>query len=385
MTVLASSPPPPTAPFVPSSRRSEVIDEVERVLGYRPENSLVLRLRRGARPAAVLRVDLPGGRGGDAADVARHGPFAREVAALSARVRKVVTVDVVVFGCIPRLAPPGAHEESRLEALAAAVRGGLADAGYPIGWSVCVSGVEMALPMRATPRADPHHGPFVPLRAVSDHKSAPGRASLAPLDGNTTPADSPTGKVAGETPAETPACVVAALRAWRAALRASLPTLTEARCVALSGTLCREPVRDSVLVLSAWGFDAALTVVGEAVRDQRAARGRGHDALARLLGMEVPAGATDGVCGGEAAGGLEAPEPWRVRRAVEVLRTVAESSPGGLAAAPLTILGWLEWSRGRGSAAGAYLDLARAADPGYTLALGLSTLVDRGAVPGWVL
>ena len=67
-----------------------------------------------------------------------------------------------------------------------------------------------------------------------------------------------------------------------------------------------------------------------------------------------------------------------------MLRGIAEVAPETLRAAPLTILAWLEWTRGRGTAASGYLDAALAADPEYLLARLFKQLLDGGATPLWL-
>ena len=79
-----------------------------------------------------------------------------------------------------------------------------------------------------------------------------------------------------------------------------------------------------------------------------------------------------------------APLPARLRKSIDVLRGIAEVAPETLRAAPLTILAWLEWTRGRGTAASGYLDAALAADPEYLLARLFQQLLDGGATPLWL-
>ncbi|WP_368496428.1 DUF4192 family protein [Herbiconiux sp. A18JL235] len=364
MTVLASPQPRPPAPaheppsLLPSPpRRREAMADVAAVLGYLPENSLVLRLRRGPRPVAIIRVDLPG--------AGQAEGFARTIVALADRVRKVVVVDILVFGRAPLVA--------------AAVARALIDSGYPIGLSLCLADDEGGGPSQRESVGDPHHGKFVPLERLTDARRAGASTVVRRVDELREIARHSSG--GSDAAASDP---LVALRAWRGAFRGSRCAPSEARRVVLACTLRSASVRDCVLVQSAWGFDAARAVLAESLREPAVGvhdEPGGH--LARYLGMRRLAGAA-GATGAGTGGELEAPPPWRVRRAVEVLRSVAEVSPGELAAAPLGILAWLEWGRGRGTAAGAYLDLARAADPGNRLALGLIALVDHGIMPEWL-
>lgn len=83
-------------------------------------------------------------------------------------------------------------------------------------------------------------------------------------------------------------------------------------------------------------------------------------------------------------GALPAPDPNRVERAIELLRQVAARLPNGLRAPALTMLAWLNWSRGRGTVAGHYLQRARRVDPCYGLAELLDRLLWQGMLPEWL-
>ncbi|WP_152915952.1 DUF4192 family protein, partial [Arthrobacter sp. RIT-PI-e] len=51
--------------------------------------------------------------------------------------------------------------------------------------------------------------------------------------------------------------------------------------------------------------------------------------------------------------------------------------------AALTMSGWFEYARGRGSRASVYLDAAEREVPGYRLARLLQELLHRGGLPAW--
>jgi hypothetical protein len=67
-----------------------------------------------------------------------------------------------------------------------------------------------------------------------------------------------------------------------------------------------------------------------------------------------------------------------------LVRLVSLAGPSGEArAAALTMLGWFEYARGRGSRAAVYFDAAEEALPGYRLARLLTELLNRGGLPEW--
>lgn len=73
----------------------------------------------------------------------------------------------------------------------------------------------------------------------------------------------------------------------------------------------------------------------------------------------------------------------RVEGMTKLLSTLIAMSQGESRAAVLTMSGWLEYARGRGSRAAILLDAAEAAVPGYRLARLLHELLRRGGLPAW--
>ncbi|MFC5929059.1 DUF4192 family protein [Cryobacterium melibiosiphilum] len=104
---------------------------------------------------------------------------------------------------------------------------------------------------------------------------------------------------------------------------------------------------------------------GEAINDG-AARRRG------LLMADLMLGKTD-----------DRPDLDRTDRAITLLKTVIAMAPRSARPAPLCMLAWLSWSLGSGSVAGLYVDTALAIDPGYNMALLLDTLLRSGHLPEW--
>lgn len=79
----------------------------------------------------------------------------------------------------------------------------------------------------------------------------------------------------------------------------------------------------------------------------------------------------------------ERPDPDRIERAIELLRTIVALAPRTARPSPLCMLAWLSWALGRGSVAGIFIDQALAIDPGYSMARLLNTLVCSGHLPEW--
>ncbi|QTX05144.1 DUF4192 family protein [Agromyces archimandritae] len=77
------------------------------------------------------------------------------------------------------------------------------------------------------------------------------------------------------------------------------------------------------------------------------------------------------------------PDPDRIERAIARLADIAAHAPRADRAAVGTVLAWLAWSLGRGSAAGVFVDRALAADPGYGMARLLHAMLGRGMMPEW--
>ena len=125
-----------------------------------------------------------------------------------------------------------------------------------------------------------------------------------------------------------------------------------------------------------------------------------HDYSVRdVLPFAAATATADGIAvAGELDAGGEAP-----RQLAEVLLGSAESAPdwdrldrlwnigaelvaaadGEDRCALLCVLGWIEWARGRSSAAAALLDGCLAANPAYALAGKLKTFLDQGRLPRW--
>jgi len=80
----------------------------------------------------------------------------------------------------------------------------------------------------------------------------------------------------------------------------------------------------------------------------------------------------------------QCPDPERIKRGVELLRFVAAIAPRSARPAPLCMLAWLSWALGRGSVAAIFIEQALAIDPKYGMAVLLHGLLASGLLPDWV-
>ncbi|GAA1944421.1 DUF4192 family protein [Agromyces allii] len=78
------------------------------------------------------------------------------------------------------------------------------------------------------------------------------------------------------------------------------------------------------------------------------------------------------------------PDPARVERGLAALRDAIAHAPAAERSGSLCIAGWLAWTQGRGSDAGAFLDSALTCEPGHSMSSLLAEYIGSGALPEWV-
>ena len=78
------------------------------------------------------------------------------------------------------------------------------------------------------------------------------------------------------------------------------------------------------------------------------------------------------------------PDPVRIEAATALLTTLISRADDADRPAPLCMLAWLNWARGRGSVAGAHIDEARSIAPEYSMAKLLDSLFSSGNLPEWI-
>lgn len=77
------------------------------------------------------------------------------------------------------------------------------------------------------------------------------------------------------------------------------------------------------------------------------------------------------------------PDPERVLRGIRLLKLLVALAPRPARPAPLCMLAWLTWTLGQGSVAGIYIDTALDIDPEYGMALLLLQMLGSGHLPEW--
>jgi hypothetical protein len=148
----------------------------------------------------------------------------------------------------------------------------------------------------------------------------------------------------------------------------------------------RPPLRDAMMLQFAFGPVVGAAAHDDALETAERAERRG-ETVDELVRRELADGAEGEVS--EMLGRLLLgrsslrPDHGRVERALEVVRTAAAHAPHELRVAPLCIAAWLAWSLGRGSAAGALVELALEAEPGHSMASLLAAFIGSGTLPEW--
>ncbi|WP_427017214.1 DUF4192 family protein [Pseudarthrobacter sp. P1] len=187
------------------------------------------------------------------------------------------------------------------------------------------------------------------------------------------------------------------MQQWRLAM-ARLPQLPDPPAMGyLVASLRHATVRDAVQVMAAAGVQAAVRGAGFC-GFLEASRGRsirlaapGPTAAERLL-LDHEAAAAAGwesadyaavLMAGTGGGPGPAPDWQRMEQAEALLRHLSRAADGSARAAALTMIGWIQWCKGRSSVAARYLHLALETCPGYRLAALLDELLAQGCVSGW--
>lgn len=359
----------------------ELLALVPYQLGFWPQESLVVvSLRRGGRAGLVVRADLA-----DLADL-EHGP--RMARSLVGHVLDDGATQAVV------VAFTDGHENDIRAAVRHWSEAAEHELGEPAAWVVSSSGyygLDCTDPSCCPPGGRPTaelQGTRVSAQMVLDGvQVAAGRADLARIGQASSVARKSArrarnrwaARAAGRGPVAGHPWRRAGLELWRAevarvgaesgerpgagvsahpATASSAPTVGRLQA-ALDDVL----VRDAVLLTLVPGADR--------VADRVVAGDNGADVGRALDVMLDP---VRGVC----------PDPAVVEQAGAVLeQLVAHDTRAGHAPA-LTLLGLLAWWTGDGARAGALVERALAARPGYRLAVLLDDALMVGLPPGWV-
>ncbi|MEB7504187.1 DUF4192 domain-containing protein [Arthrobacter koreensis] len=385
----------------------DILAFVPHCLGFQPRESLVLLGLRGSRLGATLRLDLPRPFGSseppDPEALELLSGYCSRIASLLSNDDAADSVLAVMYTGLPWLegAPPphsalmellgDALERSGLSLRDAWLAGNgtwrdyfCSDAaccpwpGYPLD-EVTGSSLNAELVYRGSAYA----------ATLDESQRTPGRFRTAALDNSVEDIRSAR---AGKW--SDPGAFAEALAAWEQRISSALvpkqPPDTVC-CPAPGSAAIREdafllasleskPVRDTVLVLAAAGMRAAAegarrwlqpptgarAMAGESAAASSAEAGRQFRAI--LIGRSSAA-----------------PDWVRLDRAYAAFTDLVQRASGEPAAALLTLLGWIEWARGRSSRAELCLSAALGEEPGYRLAALLRELLRRGELPQWAL
>ncbi|GAB3249867.1 DUF4192 domain-containing protein [Arthrobacter pigmenti] len=401
------------------STAADVLSFIPHSLGYWPNESLVFITLTGKVSGATLRVDIPD----------EPGPVA--LRSFVKQVRQYLTSDPTADGAMvamytdagwsPRPAPP--HQ-----AVMDAVKAELAAAGMPLrdawwigssGWGCYDCPGNGCCPPSGRPLEEitssllnaelifqgSHYGSS--LEALHEHQPAAGSSPDQGVDQAVAANLASIGTLWLQKDQFT-----ATLAAWQVAMsgrnqRKHPPgSAPDAQSTGfLLASLNNKMVRDCLLVQISVGLSTALTgakfsgalespggfpVVPNGLRrafqvvsipgrskrdtvdDSVEAAAAAVDADELMAFRDVLLGQHDGV-----------PDWPTINRAAALFRSLLGYSSGTPAAALLTMLGWIEWIKGRGSSAGRYVATCLELDAEYELAVLLDELFSHGILPQW--
>jgi hypothetical protein len=347
-------------PLVKAKRPADLLIALPRILGYTPTESVVIQTFRSRRTAASLRIDLPD-------DL--HADGHRAVAdAIIRLISRVPGVDAVLIAVYTKEAWPSSVVPPRA-ALIESIVTRMASAGLGIVDALCCTGprwasyLDSALAQEIGERLD--------QVGVYEHESEQNQGAPpiaeAPPEHRARVAAAASALTNDGDELERLWQWVAAAPLWSDAIESTPSDIPDEVVTALLWSLRDKGVRDCALMHLAWGRAGGVRAP--------------HDTDSLHRGLGVPQGSVLETFVGE---GRVAPDGLRAEGAVRLLRHLVSLAPLPWQLAPLTMLAWFEWARGRGSAAGDYLDRALAIGPGYELARLFSQMVSMGRIPDWV-
>jgi hypothetical protein len=356
-----------------NSGPADVLAMVPELVGFTPRNSVVLLAFRGPRTCGALRFDLPAEQSSTT--------HKRVVSFIVGMLCKLPDVEAVIPVICTDDAFAGGDAIPRRD-FAQVLTRRLELSGFELRDSLCLAADGWASYLAAPPRGG--H----PLSEIADSPAVAAlpdglKASATPQDRipDADPADARRAqkrlaryrrlyeRMMTEDPALFPDPV-------ELAPLAHIPLFVEealsrddagldAHGALLLFALQGPPVRDHVMLQ--WASSLAM---GERMwRDIVEDRARDSAADEQLASLMLGVGAR--------------PDPARIEGGIRVLVTLASLVAGTDRLAPLCMLAWLSWALGRGSAAGRYIDEARAIQSDYGMAVVLDTMFSNGLMPEW--
>lgn len=347
-----------------------VLSLVPHMLGFHPQNSMVLLVTTGVRLVATLRVDLPPEDASPAAarrHARRCGRYLDEMTEASAA--------FIVTYSRSRVASPDGQPPHGLLVRSVAEHLAQRSIAVPDAWHVGAGGwrSHFCTDLLCCP-ADGHALESIWLSDANLELQFGGSSpGLDHWDGTTSAAwpgtvavrdmvDSITDGVLGSPEPS------GFLRRWCDALELEPDQARK--------WLGGDPLETGILLAGLHDF-SVRDVLPFAAGTTAAA---GLSAVVTLdAGGEAPAALEEFLMGTAAA----APDWVRVDRLWDLGTSLLAAAQGEDRCALLCVLAWIEWARGRSSAAAALLDACLKGDPDYALAVGLKAFLDLGRLPGW--
>ena len=367
--------------LVKANSASDFLALVPYLLGFHPQDSIVLVAFSGTRTRSAMRFDLPQT---DAALASK-----RIATTLIGMLCKLPDVDAVV---------PIAYTAERFQAVGGIPHRPFMDAlvhhaqraGFRVRDALCVAGdgwggyLDPDCPAGGHPLEDIHTSDIsgrIPedgrgaLGAVTDPAVLPDvdlatRERVARLlvrfHAATLVSDGvDLGTLGAAFDAPGPLPDFSAPRLIELALALDPAEIDDRDAAFLLWFLQRPVGRDAMMLQFAFGPAAGFRVLfGEA--EFREGNDRGARESAALMSGEGPR-----------------PDTERITRGIEVLKAIVARAPKSACAAPLTALAWLNWALGRGSVAGIFADRALTIDPDYPMAQLVAIIVESGRLPEW--
>ncbi|TVU59934.1 DUF4192 domain-containing protein [Paenarthrobacter nitroguajacolicus] len=390
----------------------DILGYIPHMLGYWPEDSLVAITMQGKVLGATLRVDLP------------SGTSRRAVAAFAEQVRSYLVADEDANGVVLALYTDDGWTEGAVLEKNMPLLEALRECLDQVDLSVLDAWLVGSLYWRSAYCSDTTCCPFpgLPVQRIKDSRLSAElvfRGSTigpSPKNGLGKPLPAMSGalnpkvlesearfgeRILGRWRSEL--CLDAVLAVWQHVLTRAVngDLLQQGNDAGLMGflrTTLKVPAwRDAVLVMAAAGIESAKSgaeAFGLFVED-------GVDILPfdpTELGIAAPLAQpestqpsgsdwmTDIHTYGDVLLGMQPPVPsWAHLDALQqVLAGLSiEGESGVVAAAALTLQGWISWGKGSGSIAHAFLSRAEAAHPGYRLAELMMDILGQGNVCEW--
>ncbi|MDJ0336019.1 DUF4192 family protein [Salinibacterium sp. G-O1] len=367
---------------------ADFLSAVPVLLGFRPRNSIVCVAFRGRRTAELLRLDLPRQRRSNQKAVAST------IVGMLSRITGISGASMIIY---TDETFEGEHGIPQLELgrmLSARIHG----AGFHLPNALCVAGdgwadyFDTGYPRQGHPLsmitdsevASQLSGHEV-LNDLDDVAALPERDPLIAerleflLDGferHTDEAMLELNRLTKLMDVDPASCSCSIAENPTPPLEVSAWMLSMAQ---------RPSDRDVMSITIAFGCE-----FGEAILQSNAQyhllQAESGSTMDEVVQREVDAGRIDlddsnNLLGGK---GSRRPNVPRVKGCIELLKELIANIPDHYRPGPLCMLSWLQWSLGRGSAAGTASDMALAIDPNHSMALLLNTMLDAGMLPEWV-